>query len=74
MIAEHDQVILTRDLPEHDLVAGDIATVVAIHQGGQGYMLEVSALDGETLAIVTVHAPDVRPARQREVPHVRAAE
>lgn len=73
MIEQHDQVILTRDLPEHRLVAGDIGTIVAIHQGGKGYTLEFATVHGDTVAIVTVHAAEVRPAREREVPHVRAA-
>jgi Domain of unknown function (DUF4926) len=74
MIKEHDQVVLTRDLPGQGLVTGDIATIVAIHQGGAGYTLEVMTVQGDTLAILTVQAGDVRQANEREVPHVRAAE
>lgn len=74
MIKEHEQIVLGRDLPEHGLVAGDIGTVVAVHQGGAGYTLEFMTVQGETVAIVTVELADVRPARAREVPHVRAAE
>lgn len=74
MIAEHDQVVLTRNLPEQELIAGDIATVVAVHQGGKGYTMEFMTVAGDTIAIVTVDAADVRPSREREVPHVRAAE
>lgn len=74
MINEHDHVFLKRDLPEHGLVAGDIATVIAVHQGGAGYTLEFMTVRGDTIAIVTVNAGDVRPAHEREVPHVRAAE
>ena len=74
MIREHDQVVLAKDLPEHGLEAGDIATVVAVHKAGAGFTLEFVTVKGDTLAIVTVPAKDVRPARTREVPHVRAAE
>ena len=74
MIAEHEQVVLTRNIPEHELVSGDVGTVVAVHQEGRGYTVEFMALNGETLAIVTVPAVDIRAARQREIPHVRAAE
>lgn len=74
MIEEHEQVVLTRDLPERGLVAGDIGTVVAVHQGGAGYTLEFMTVQGDTVAIVTVESADVRPAHEREVPHVRAAE
>jgi hypothetical protein len=74
MIEEHEQVVLTRDLPEHGLVAGDIGVVVAVHQAGAGYTLEFMTVAGDTIAIVTVDAADVRPASEHEVPHVRAAE
>jgi hypothetical protein len=71
---EHEQVVLTRDLPENGLVAGDIGVVIAVHKGGAGYTLEFMTVQGDTLAIVTVDAVDVCPALEREVPHVRAAE
>ena len=74
MIKEHEQVVLKRDLPEHGLVAGDIAVVVAVHHAGKGYTLEFMTVAGDTVAIVTVDAADVRPSHEREVPHVRAAE
>jgi hypothetical protein len=34
MINEHDCVVLTQDLPDEGLKAGDIGTVVHIHEGG----------------------------------------
>lgn len=37
MIAELDRVVLTADLPEHSLRAGDLGTVVLVHRGGEGY-------------------------------------
>jgi len=74
MIEEHEQAVLTRDLPEHGLVAGDIGTVVAVHDKSAGYTLEFMTVQGDTIAIVSVDATDVRPAHDREVPHVRAAE
>lgn len=42
MIKEHDCVILTQDLADEGLVAGDIGTVVHIHQSGAGYEVESS--------------------------------
>jgi hypothetical protein len=46
----HDSVVLLRDLPEHRLKAGDIGTVVLVHDGGAGYEVEFSTLAGETMA------------------------
>ncbi len=72
MIEEHEQVSLTRDVPDEGLKAGDVGTVVAIHQGGAGYTLEFFSLKGETLAIATVAAEWVRPVDARDIVHSRA--
>ncbi len=72
MINELEQVVLTEDLPEHHLKAGDIGTVVMVHDEGAGYQVEFVALDGETVALVTAYAPQVRLAVQKEIPHARA--
>lgn len=71
MIEELDDVVLTCDLPEHRLTRGDIGTVVLIHQGGKGSEVEFTTLDGETVAIVTLMANQVRPCKPREIAHVR---
>jgi hypothetical protein len=36
MIGDHDNVVLTEDLPEAGLEAGDIGTVVHVHTRGAG--------------------------------------
>ena len=59
MIAELDRVILAEDLPEYGLKAGDIGTVVLIHGEGEGYEVEFTTLDGETLAVTSVFASQV---------------
>ncbi len=71
MIEELADVILTCDLPEHGLARGDIGTVVLVHNKGKGYEIEFTTLDGETIAIVTLSANQVRPSKQREIAHVR---
>jgi hypothetical protein len=71
MIQELDRVVLTADLPEHDLKAGDVGTVVLMHGQGEGYEVEFVALDGETVAVVSVFASQVRPIERREIAHVR---
>ena len=70
-IAELDRVILTEDLPAYGLEAGDVGTVVLVHDGTVGYEVEFVALNGETLAVVSVHVRQVRPATSREVHHAR---
>lgn len=74
MIKELDQIVLTADLPEHGLQQGDIGTVVLVHQGGAGYEVEFVTLDGETLAVVSLFAAQVRPIAPREIARVRRIE
>jgi hypothetical protein len=52
----------------------DIGTVVLVHRGGAGYEVEFVTLDGETVAVVSLAASQVRPIRQRELAHARALE
>jgi hypothetical protein len=56
MINEFDMIVPTADLPEHSLHAGDMGTVVLIHNHG-GYEVEFAMQDGETSVVVSV-APD----------------
>jgi hypothetical protein len=71
VIRELDDVILNCDLPRKGLTCGDIGTVVLVHNGGEGYTVEFTTLDGETVAIVTLLAAQVRPAHEREIAHAR---
>ena len=71
MIAELDPVVLTTDLPEHGLRAGDVGWVVMVHAGSAGYEVEFVTLAGETVSVVTVPADSVRPVRQNEIAHAR---
>lgn len=74
-IAEHDVVVLTRDLPAHNLVAGDTGVVISIHADANGarmgYVLELFAIDGSTIGVVDVPADGVRPARSSDLSHAR---
>lgn len=71
MIEELNTVVLTTDLLQHDLRAGDLGTVVMVHQGGKGYTVEFMTLSGETIAVVTLAAEQVRPTRTNDIAHVR---
>jgi Domain of unknown function (DUF4926) len=72
MIEELDLVVLKRDLPAERLTAGDVGTVVLVHQKGAGYEVEFTTLSGETVAVVTLDASDVRQVGAREMAHARA--
>jgi len=69
---ELDEVVLTCDLPDHGLTAGDIGTVVLMHDEGKGYEVEFMTLDGETIAVATLRAEQVRAVQHDEIAHVRS--
>ena len=60
MIKELDPVVLTEDLPDEGLKAGDVGTVVMAHQDGAGFEIEFTR-KGDTISVVTVPAHAVRP-------------
>ena len=70
MIKELDTIVLTSDLPEFGLRAGDLGTVVLVHQHG-GYEVEFVTLDGETVAVISLPPEQVRPVGHREIAHAR---
>lgn len=72
MIDELDLVVLKRDLPTERLTTGDVGTIVLVHQQGAGYEVEFTTLSGDTVAVVTLDAADVRPVDAREIIHARA--
>jgi len=72
VIDELDDVVLTCDVPDHGLTAGDIGTVVLVHDEGKGYEVEFMTLDGETIAVVTLRAEQVRAVQHDEIAHARS--
>ena len=63
--------VLTADLPEEGLKAGDVGTVVHIHAAGAAYKVEFMTLAGTTVAVATVDAAKLRPVGERDLSHVR---
>lgn len=71
MIKEHERIVLNVDLPGEGLEPGDVGTVVHIYPGGEAYEVEFMTLDGDTIAVVTLLASQVRPVREDEIAHAR---
>ncbi|MDA1215866.1 MAG: DUF4926 domain-containing protein [Chloroflexi bacterium] len=71
MIRELDSVVLTHDVPEQGLKQGDVGTVVLEHDD-KGYEVEFITLDGETLAVISLSAEQLRSVGRREIAHARA--
>jgi hypothetical protein len=72
MIKEHDRVVLTADLANERLKAGDVGTVVHIHRNGEAYEVEFMTLNGETVGSRTLLSPQMRPIEPREITHARS--
>lgn len=74
-IPAFERVVLTRDLPGDGLRAGDVGVVVehsAAHGNvPEGYEVEFFAASGNTVAVVSVIADNVRPVTDHEILSVR---
>ena len=68
---ELDVVVLTEDIPEHGLKAGDSGTIVFVYRDGEAYEVEFIARTGETVALVSLLPSQVRPPRDDEITAVR---
>jgi hypothetical protein len=71
MVKEHERVVLKTAVPAERLEAGDVGTVVHIYSDGLAYEVEFTTLEGDTAAVVTVEATQVRPVHKREITHAR---
>ena len=71
MFKEHAIVALTRELPNEGLIEGDLGAIVHVYGDGKAYEVEFVALDGKTIAVVTLAADAIRPVRAREIAHGR---
>jgi hypothetical protein len=72
MIDEMDLVVLKRDLLTERFAAGDVGTVVLVHQQGAGYEVEFTTLCGDTVAVVTSTRPTCARSRRARIVHARA--
>ena len=71
MIHAHDCIVLTQDIPDEGLKAGDVGTVVHIHGDAAAYEVEFMTLTGQTVAVTTVLPTQLRPVNSRDVSHAR---
>ena len=70
-LKEHDRVVLTDDIDEKRLKAGDVGTIVHIFPGAEAYVVEFMTLDGYTEAIVHVEESQIRPVSKSDITHAR---
>ena len=70
-IREHDRVVLMADLAAEKLATGDVGTIVHVYRDRKAFEVEFVALDGESVAVVTLERAQVRPVEHREITHAR---
>lgn len=70
-IAALNRVVLTKDLPEDRLAAGDVGTVVHVYPSGEAFEVEFFSLTGRTLAVATVAIDALRPVAANDVASAR---
>ena len=71
MLEEHDRIVLTDDIADRDLKAGDVGTIVHVYPKGEAFEVEFLALDGNTAALATVLPSQVRPVARTDITHAR---
>jgi len=71
VIKEHHRVVLKKNLAGQGLRAGDVGTVIHIYKAEEAFEVEFLTLHGETVAIATLEASQVRPVQKREITHAR---
>lgn len=75
MFANFSRVILLKDFPETNLQAGDMGTVVECHEATpdypEGFEVEFFAGNGDSIAVLSVEASDLRSVTRQDIMHVR---
>jgi len=74
MINELDSVVLKENINKHNLVKGDIGTVVLVHDNEEGYEVEFITRDGETFAVTTLFPFQIRKIHEMEIANARSLE
>ena len=70
-LRELDLAVLRQDVPAHGLIAGDVGTVVCVHEDGAAYEVEFATAGGRTLSVETLPADTVEAVDGDYILHVR---
>ena len=71
MLEEHDRIVLTEDVADPGLKAGDVGTIVHVYRDGEAFEVEFLTLDGHTAALATVPSSQVRLVTGADITHAR---
>ena len=68
---ELDTIVLTRDIPEHELHKGDVGAIVHVYREAKAFEVEFVTADGMSQAVLTLTNDEIRPMASKEILHVR---
>jgi len=68
---ELDLVVLTHDIDDHGLKAGDVGTIVHCYGDKVGIEVKFVTAAGKTIAVLTLTMADIRPFEHAEILHTR---
>ena len=71
MLQELDRIVLLTDVAQDGLKAGDVGTIVHVYVDGKGFEVEFISLAGDTVAVTSLPASQVRPVGKQDITHVR---
>ena len=74
MFVELDCIVLTTDIAEEGLKAGDAGTIVHVYPGGDAFVVEFLTLGGDTAAVADVLPSQARPVTDEDITHARPFE
>ncbi|MEQ8757077.1 MAG: DUF4926 domain-containing protein [Coleofasciculus sp. G1-WW12-02] len=76
MLELYQRVVLSRNIPDHNLKKGDVVTLIDYvpHPSGgeDGYILEVFNAVGESIDVITAPMSAVQPLKNNEILSVRS--
>ncbi len=74
MLPLFSRVVLTSEVPSGALVLrqGDVGAIVEVYENGAFYAVEFFSVNGDTLAVETVRADQLRPITDRDMMQARA--
>lgn len=70
-LEELEEAVLLVDLSAKGLLRGDVGTVVHVYGDHAAYEVEFMTKNGNTIAVETLEANQVRPVMPRDLWHVR---
>ncbi len=71
MLKELETVVINTDIPEYDLIKGDIGVIVHLYSKGEAAEVEFVSGEGKIVGIVTIPKENIRQIAPDEIFHVR---